>query len=102
MPYQERATTLEKIISESNARRIGQIPEVMRTLVPSLPPEQQAAWLDQNWSLLTQRQAPNLDAGAGGSGRTVTLTDEQRQTAKRAGMTEEQFIAALKKAGRQP
>ena len=38
-----------------------------------------------------------MDAGASGAGAVaaVKLTDEQKQAAKRAGMTEEQYVKAF-------
>lgn len=102
--YEERATQLEAMIRTSNEGRIQQIPETMRKVVPvEYPPEKLAAWLDSNLTLLTRPPAPNLDAGigSGANGKSIQLTVEQKAAAKRAGMTEAQFAAALEKAMQQ-
>ena len=95
-----RAEQLDKVITESNTRRIAQLPEAMRTLVPTaLPPEQVASYLDANWTLLQGAAAPDTDAGAGagaGSGKKpIALTAEQKATAKAMGMTDEAYAKQL-------
>lgn len=94
-PYQERAEALDKMIRESNAKRIEQIPETMRSLVlTDLAPEKLASWLDTNWATLTAKRAPDLDAGVGGgSGRKTLpqLTETERKIARMSGMTDEQY-----------
>lgn len=97
-PASERVTALEARISATNDARIKQIPEALRTVIPSdYTPEKLSEWLDANLSKLTVSSAPNTDAGARGdriSDSKVKLTEEQKQMAKRAGMTEEQFATA--------
>lgn len=102
-PYEERAKSLEGIIRASNDARIAQVREDVRALVPTdYAPEKLASWLDANWSRLTTKPAPDLDAGAGTSGgRTIRLSDEERAVARRFGMTDEQYIAAKQKAARE-
>jgi hypothetical protein len=93
-PYEERASTLETILKQQNAARIAQIPEDMRTIIPSdYAPERLSAWLDANVAKLTRPIAPNLDAGAGGMGGTpsVKLTDDEMAIARKVGMTAEQY-----------
>jgi hypothetical protein len=97
LPYEERAQTLEKKIRGSNEARITRVPEEMRTLIPTdYPPERLSEWLDANWERLSIKPAPDLDAGAGGGsgGKHVTLTDDERQLARKMGLTEEQYIAS--------
>lgn len=93
--YKEQAERYEKRFKDSNAARIGQIPEQMRGLVPTeLSAEQVAGWLDRNWAMLTQRPAPDIDAGAGGSGggkKLPKLTDYERALAKAGGVSEEEY-----------
>ena len=97
-PYEQRATALEKIINDSNAKRIAQIPEQLRPLVPQLPPEQLASYLDTNWALLMRKPAPDTDAGAGMGGSPVSaLTPEELAMAKRMNLTPEKFAAAKQK-----
>lgn len=99
-PFKQRAQTLEAMISQSNEARVAQIPENMRGLIPvEYSPEKLAGWLDANLSQLTKPTAPNLDGGVGGSSKAVALTNEQKAMARRMGMSDEDYIAALKKAG---
>jgi len=102
-PYQERATTLESLIRENNQKRVERVREELRPMIPTdYPPEKLSTWLDANWERLVTRPAPETDAGAGGaggSGRVMTLTAEEKEMAARFGLTEEQYIAAKKKAG---
>lgn len=80
-----RADALDKLIAESNAKRIANLPEARRTLVPAtLPPEQVAAYLDMNWILLLGAPAPDLNQGGGGGGTTVVVTDDDRNAAEAA------------------
>ncbi len=92
-PYRDRAEALETMLRDSNKHRIEQIPEDMRALVPTdYAPEKLASWLDANISRLTKPIAPRLDGGAsGGSGSTVTLTDEEKQVARATGMSLEDY-----------
>ena len=92
-PYRDRAEALETMLRDSNKHRIEQIPEDMRALVPTdYAPEKLASWLDANISRLTKPIAPRLDGGAtGGSGNTVTLTDEEKQVARATGMSLEDY-----------
>lgn len=99
--YQERAAALEATIREANDARIASIPEHMRSVVPTdYSPDKLAKWLDNNASVLSRPQAPELGAGvAGGNGAPIKLTAVQIDVAKRMGMTEEDYAAALKKMG---
>lgn len=99
-PLAERAQALEAIIRESNEARVKAVPENMRNLIPmDYAPEKLQAWLNANEALLRRSPAPDFDAGAGGSGGSAStkLTEEQRAMAKRFGLTEEQYIAQLRK-----
>lgn len=93
----QRAEALEKAITDANKARIDRVPESMRTLIPvDYPPDRLQVWLDANWERLSINPAPDLDAGAGGGsgGKHVTLTDDERQLARKMGLTEEQYIAS--------
>lgn len=100
-PMAQRAEALEAIIRESNEARLGKIPEQQRGLVPvDYPPERLQAWLNANEALLMKAPAPDYNAGAGAEGGGVAktqLTEEQRATAKRFGMTEEQYAERLQR-----
>lgn len=94
--FKTRAEALEKMIRESNTERVKKIPETLRELVPGdYSPEMLAAWLDKNWERLTKAPAPNIDAGAGGSGGNGTalpkLTDQERELTRAFGMTEKEY-----------
>jgi hypothetical protein len=99
-PAAERMATLEQIIRQSNEERVKQIPETMRGLVPSdYAPERLQEWLNKNAAMLTKQPAPNFDAGAGGSGgrSAASLTPEEIQAAKMAGISQEEFLKAKTK-----
>lgn len=99
-PYKEQAEMYEKTIRESNSSRIATLREDMRALIPAeLSPLALSKWLDTALPKLTMPTPPNLDAGAGsGGGATPRLTEEQKQMAARFGMSEAQYIEALKRA----
>lgn len=97
-PYQTRAEQLETLIADGNKKRVEQISEPMRKLVPPLPPEQLASWLDANWDVLTARSAPQTDAGAGSSGggkKPPQLTPEQKAMADAMGVSHENYAKQL-------
>lgn len=99
-PAAERAVALEAIIRESNEEAIKRVPESMRSMIPTdYAPEKLQRWLAMNTALLTKTPPPDFGAGAGTSGgsKATPLTDEQRQMAKRFGMTEEQYAKQLAK-----
>lgn len=94
-PAQERADALDKTIRDSNTRRMEQLPEAMRGLVPTeYAPEKLATWMDTNWAMLTRKAAPDMDAGVGGgSGKKtpVKLSDYERTIARAGGLTDEEY-----------
>lgn len=101
-PYQQRAESLEAIIRQSNQQRIEQIPEGMRSIVPSemLTPDQLATWLDKNASLLMRPNAPDLNGGAGSGGNpppSVTLTADEKALAKQMGLSDEDYLNVKKR-----
>lgn len=97
--HQERADALEKMIRESNERRVKALPEDARGLVPvEYPPEKLATWLDTNFERLTKKPAPSTDAGAGGSGSgqsPIQLTNEQKQMAARFHMSDADYAKMI-------
>lgn len=93
--YRERAEMLEARIRESNEQRVARIPEQWRSVVPTdYTPEALASWLDLNLTRLTRPVAPSLDGGASAGTSQVTLTDEEKQIARKAGMTLDDYASA--------
>lgn len=98
-PFQEKYSAMLEAIKAGNEKRIEQIPEGMRTLIPPIDdPATLTSWLDTNWQLLTGKTpAPSLNGSAGqGQTRTqsVTLTDAELQIATKMGLTPEQYMSA--------
>jgi phage I-like protein len=100
-PVAERAQSLEAIIRESNETRLAGIPETYRNLVPTdYAPEKLQAWLNANEPLLKRTPPPSLDAGAGANtppSDSVRLTAEQKATAKKFGLTDEEYAAQMRR-----
>lgn len=103
-PVADRAAALEAIIRESNEARVKALPEAVRGLAPvDYAPEKLQTWLNANEALLKKPPAANYDAGAGAGGgghdtAASKLTEEQRQIARRSGLTDEQYATAMQKA----
>lgn len=99
--FEEKAVTYETIIRESNESRIKNVPDQMKNLIPTdYPPEKLQKWLNANEAQLVKPPAPNYDAGAGvggGGSGTAKLSAEEVETAKKFGMTPEEYAKA--KAG---
>lgn len=101
-PKAERSDTLEAFVRQTVETRVNGLPEQYRTLVPDYDdPVKTLAWLDANAGKLAVPRPPVTDAGARGD--TVPLpklTDQERQLAQMAGMTEQQYaeIKAKKNA----
>ena len=98
-PIKARYEEMLETLRESNKKRIEQIPEAMRDLIPAYDdPTQLAAWLDAAAAKLTKPQAPSLNGGAGRGDRPgddVVLTSEQLAVAKKMNLTPEQYKAQL-------
>jgi len=93
-PFKERYEKLETLLKAVNEKRIADIPESMRSLVPTqLDPVGQFEWLSSNAHVLTVPKAPNLDPGARGDAPKidVKLTPEEMEYAKTFGLTPEQY-----------
>jgi len=79
-----RADALEGQIKAMNETRIKQVPEAMRTMIPTdYTPEKLSGWLDANLHLLTKTPAPNLDGGQRGE-RGKTPPDPTKTLKKTA------------------
>lgn len=103
-PFKERTEALEKIIRTSNEERMKSIPDTKKNLVKPLidvlPPEKLQEYLNANPDLFVKERAPDYDAGAGASGGGTgipKLTAEEIETAKRSGMTPEDYAKAKAK-----
>ena len=100
-PKAERADALEKTLKEYLDAEIADIPEDMRSLVPQGDVTAQLSWVKQakGRGLFTKKPvAPPMDGGErgdGGGNSSVKLTPEQKETARKAGMTEDQFAKAF-------
>lgn len=87
-------------VEASNKTRVERIPEAMRSLVPNLPPLELARWLDASEAVLSRPGAVSVGAESGNGDRptgSVTLTEAQRAAARRMGVSEEAYLAQLKK-----
>lgn len=95
--FEEKATTYEKIIRDSNEARIKNVPDAMKALIPSdYPPEKLQTWLNANEALLVKPPAADFDAGAGNGGRggnnnLPKLTDFERELARATGVSEKEY-----------
>jgi len=100
--FKERAEALETIIRAGNEERIKTIPDnkkaLVQPLIEALSPEKLQNYLNQNPSLFVKEPAADYDAGAGAGGRggngVNKLTAEEIETARRHGMTAEEFAKA--------
>jgi hypothetical protein len=92
-PRAERLDSIEDYINQSLQKRIDSIPASHRSLVPKYDdPLKTLEWLDANAQLLTAPRAPELDAGArGDSIKLPQLTEQEREYARLAGMTDQQY-----------
>lgn len=98
-PYQEKYTAMLESVKTGNEKRIEQVPDVMRSLIPPIDdPVTLGQWLDANWTILTGKPpVPTLNGGAGQTPartQTVVLTDAELQIAHKMGLTAEQYLAA--------
>lgn len=62
----EKAERLEQAVIATNEKRILQLPDHMRDIVPDMSPEETSAWLDKALPKLTAAPIPDFDGGAGG------------------------------------
>lgn len=92
-PLAEQATDAAAFLKSLNAQTIEAIPEGQRTMVPDFGDsydgqKRLAAWLKTNAARLTNKPAPDFDAGAGGGGRGGSgssgpkVTDADREQAR--------------------
>lgn len=104
-PVAEQYESITIAFNASLDSRLKQIPEDTRkrTVDPiraALSPADFSNWLDANLEMLRGRQAPNLDGGAGSIGasaKAVTLTPDQIEMARAAGMTIDEYSQVLRR-----
>ena len=98
-PQAEAAKRLNQALEEIFKLELEGVPEDMRDLIPQGDVSTRLTWLKvaKTRGFFTKPVPPVMDAGASGGGTVaaVKLTDEQKQAAKRAGMTEEQYVKAF-------
>ncbi len=84
----------EKVLLSVLESQIKEIPEHFRGMVPeSLTTIQKLQWISQNKALLMKEKPFDIGAGTLGGGATpaVDLTPEEIETAKKFGMTPEEY-----------
>ena len=101
-PYREKYAAMLEALKAGNEKRLEQIPDGMRPLVPPIDdPATLGQWLDANWTILTGKPlAPTMNGGAGAPAprtSTVVLTDAELAMAVKMGITPEQYLAAKTK-----
>jgi len=102
----ERAEALEAKIIATNEARTKRIPQQWHSAIPTgYSPEALSAWLDANEVLFVKKPAPGLDGGEQGertSAQLPKLTEIEKELAKLAGMTPEQYAKRKAEAGQSP
>jgi len=91
-PVKAQVDGYKQAVEATVARLVESLPEPMRDLVPDLDPVKKLDWLNKALPQLTKPKAPNLDAGVRGDDvHPVTMTDEERAVARKAGMSDEEY-----------
>lgn len=97
-PKAEKVESLEAALKEDLTAQVEAIPEDKRTLIPDeLSTEQQLKWISKNRALLSKAEPFDIGAGkqGGSSQKSVVLTQEQREMAKKTGVSEEEYAKNL-------
>ena len=97
-PKADRADSMEQALKEDLEAQIAAIPEDRRSLIPTeLPVDAQLKWISRNRPILSKAQPMDIGAGRqGGEGKTVELTAEQQEQAKKLGVKLEDYANNLK------
>jgi len=97
-PKAEKAESMEQALKEDLEAQIAAIPEDRRTLIPTeLPVDAQLKWISRNRPLLSKAAPFDIGAGKqGGEGKSVELTAEQQEQAKKLGVKPEDYAKNLK------
>lgn len=99
-PYKERLDAILATLADSNKKRLDQLPDNMKALVPEYDdPARLATWLETNWQVLTGKPTyvPGLNGGAGnGQPRApqITLSDDELMVAQKMGLSPEVYLKA--------
>lgn len=94
-PKAEAVDTYEKTLTSILTAQVAELPEDFRDVVPEgLSTQQKLDWLAKNKAKFMKPEPFDIGAGQRGTkqNQTVKLTDEERNAAKRLGMSEEDFI----------
>lgn len=98
-PYRERYEAIQAQIQAANEKRLAQLPDLYRDLVPSGSPEEIQQWLDRALPKLTIQPAPELDPGRRGAGQPAyQLSQAQREMATRLNIPLEQYAKQAQQA----
>lgn len=92
--YERMAVTFQAALD----KQLEALPEYVRTLAAKITdPVDLFEWLSENADKLVQRQAPGLDQGRKGDNNksSVKLSPEQKEAARRAGISEEEYAKYL-------
>ena len=102
IPYKAQAERLLATVVASNEKRLEDIPERFRSLIPAFDdPTKLSEWLDAAAKeLVAPAQAPNLDpggppAGVGAAEAAKKLTPEQKTWADALGLSYDVYAARL-------
>jgi len=90
----EKVEAYQEVLSKHLTAQIEEIPEDMRSLIPSsLPVEDQLDWIAVNRAKLVKPLAQKIGAGerGGSQEKSVDLTDEERAIARKFNMTDEEY-----------
>jgi len=104
---EENYVTLETSLQEYVDNQVSQLPEELRTLVPEGNAHAQFSWMSRNQKLLAKPSAFDIGAGLPGSGDDgggdEGLSPEEKEIARRFGMTDAEYTAAkVSPAGKTP
>lgn len=99
--YEEREAARIAKVDAANAKRIKEIPEIRRTLVPAeITGDALDVYLTTNWSLLKGDDVATGTRTATGTAPGVRLTKELIADAQKHNMDPEKWAEILTKAGR--
>jgi DNA repair exonuclease SbcCD ATPase subunit len=98
-PKAEQLTAYETTLKETLASAIEEIPQERRGLIPEeLTVEAQLRWISKNRALLSKAQPFDIGAGrkGGDAPKGADLTPEQKEFARKTGVSEEDYAKHLR------